>query len=262
MEVLIADQEVERQIAAGASSERIAEAARASGMRSLWEAGLVQVQQGLVDLEELLRVVEPPARHEARRHASAPSYSARGDAGGADVDLALAAPVLPSAEGQRPRASLAATRTEPDDDPLSGAFELLDDLDSGPPSARPKILVADESEAVRALLRRRLSDEGYTVVDVPDGISALEEVDNSEPLVLVVDACLPRLDGWGVVHRLRSRLPTAKLPIVMLSGSTDESEEVRAFAAGVSDFVLKPLRPDALAARLKLLVAARQQAIA
>jgi DNA-binding response OmpR family regulator len=48
----------------------------------------------------------------------------------------------------------------------------------------------------------------------------------------------------------------------MLSGSTDESEEVRAFAAGVSDFVLKPLRPDALAARLKLLVAARQQAIA
>jgi type II secretory ATPase GspE/PulE/Tfp pilus assembly ATPase PilB-like protein len=257
MEVLVADSEVERMVSAGETTDRIVQAARDSGMRSLWESGVEHVLEGNTDLEELLRVVEapldlpPPRRDRDRsepRHLSPPlsTTAGQGLAQGAEAT----APPPPAAP---PRATPAIPRRAiiPE-----SAFELLDDFVPGQAGRRVRdtILLVEDEAPLRQVLRDLLEREGFAVSEAADGIEALDQVDHAAPAAIVLDLNLPRLDGYAVLSRLRSRPTTASIPVVVLTAKSDEDNEVRVFELGANDFLTKPFRPRALIARLRALV--------
>lgn len=251
MEVLLADAEVERRIAAGETTDKVVEAARMGGLRTLWESGVDHVIAGSTDLEELLRVVEAPldqpaSRRDVRaepRHLSAESP-------------AVARPITPAPVAPPALQPLTATVSPLDVPVLKGeAFELLDGLsaDSGR-VGRSTILLVEDEEPLRLVLRDLLERDGFHVVEAGDGVAALDEIDRHPPDAVVLDLNLPRLDGYGVLARLRARPATYELPVVVLTARADEDNEVRVFELGANDFLTKPFRPRALTARLRALL--------
>jgi type II secretory ATPase GspE/PulE/Tfp pilus assembly ATPase PilB-like protein len=252
MEVLSTDAEVERRISAGESAERIAEAARANGMRSLWESGIIHVLKGDTDLDELARVVEVPADGPGRRRGASalepiprpatprhiPPIRGRSSSGSTQVVGAAPSP------GARP------TNLLPGE-----AFELVDDAEPGLKAGGGQtVLLVEDEGPLRAVMKDILERDGFQVVEAADGIQALEEIDHRAPDVVLLDLNLPRLDGFGVLSRLRSRMQTSNIPVVVLTARGDEDNEVRVFESGADDFLTKPFRARALTARIKALL--------
>jgi type II secretory ATPase GspE/PulE/Tfp pilus assembly ATPase PilB-like protein/CheY-like chemotaxis protein len=236
VEVLTMNPDLERRIADGATAEKIAEAARAAGMRSLFGSGLRHVLSGESTLEELLRVSEPPLE---------PASS-------------TAAPAQPARPG-RSRAGAAPSAAV--DGPALGEFavdmELLEEpaapggiLGTGRGKGACVLLVEDE-EQLRRVMKDLLQREGYRVAEARDGIQALDEVDRFAPDVIILDLNLPGLDGYGVLAQLRSRPATQNIPVMVLTAKGDEDNEVRVFELGADDFVTKPFRARSLTARLE-----------
>jgi DNA-binding response OmpR family regulator len=89
----------------------------------------------------------------------------------------------------------------------------------------------------------------------------LEKVDRYAPDLIVLDLNLPGLDGYGVLTGLRTRPITAEIPVVILTALGDEDNEVRVFQAGADDFLAKPIRARALAARLRAIMRSRQKTL-
>ncbi|HSA54227.1 MAG TPA: ATPase, T2SS/T4P/T4SS family [Gemmatimonadaceae bacterium] len=245
-EIMIADAEVERRIAAADTTDQIAEAARDAGMRTTWESGVEQVLAGVTDVDELLRVLEVPAESGATQ-----APTTRPSAPAAPVGPLAPAPVPPSARVATPRTLPAFL---PED-----VLELVDDTSAGGARrfVRQTVLLVEDEEPLRHVLRDLLEREGYTVVEAGDGIQALDELDRSAPDAVVLDLNLPRLDGYGFLSHLRARAGTAHLPVLVLTARGDEDSEVRVFESGANDFITKPFRPRALSARLRALLKAR-----
>jgi type II secretory ATPase GspE/PulE/Tfp pilus assembly ATPase PilB-like protein/CheY-like chemotaxis protein len=246
VEVLISNPEIERRIAANESADRIADAAREGGMRSLWESGVSRVVSGDTTIEELLRVLEvpqdDPARGATRTTGSHPRQAApagRGAPAASRVPDAAPPPTIPES-----------------------AFELLDDLTPHGNSLHEHatVLLVEDEEPLRRVLRDLLEREGYNVLEAGDGVLALDAVDRGAPDIVVLDLNLPRLDGYGVLSHLRARPATANLPVIVLTAKGDEDSEVRVFEYGASDFLTKPFRPRALSARILALLGRARQA--
>jgi len=229
LEILTMTAELERLIAAGEAADRIAEAAQRGGMKSLWDSGLAHVLRGESTLEELTRVVDIPAEPEAPAHPPAP------------------VPVT------RERAS-----------PVSTIFDLLEE--HAPPArasgahGQPasKVLLVDDEDSLRKVMRDLLERDGYIVTEARDGVQALDQVDRVGPDIIVLDLNLPGLDGYGVLSHLRSRPATANIPVIVLTAKGDEDNEVRVFELGADDFLTKPFRARALSARLEAVLGRRR----
>ena len=100
---------------------------------------------------------------------------------------------------------------------------------------------------------------GFAVVEAPDGIVALDEIDQEAPDAVVLDLNLPRLDGYAVLSRLRSRPTTAALPVIVLTAKGDEENEVRVFELGANDFLTKPIDAGRLRNTLARTLRARDE---
>ena len=242
MEVLTVNSDMERLIAAGETADVLAESARASGMKTLWESGVEHVRSGETTLDELLRVVEPPVETPVRR-APTPREETRDTGRGRPESNGPKSTHTPARNSAVKPASI------PDE-----ALQLLDDLFDETFNAKKTVLLVEDEEPLRRVLRDLLERDGFTVVEAADGVAALDEVDRSAPDVLVLDLNLPRLDGYGVLSHLRARPSTAKLPVIVLTAKGDEENEVRVFENGANDFLTKPFRPRALSARLRALL--------
>ncbi|MGH7663413.1 MAG: ATPase, T2SS/T4P/T4SS family [Gemmatimonadaceae bacterium] len=245
-EVLMVNPEVERRVAAGESADRIADAAREGGMKSLWESGVQHVRRGLTTLDELLRVLEVPAADPVGTDAAPAKQPLRR---GRDAShTPVGSPSLHTPRHSPPIPMLPAE-----------ALQLLDESptgsNNGPGEAseasRPRVLLVEDEEPLRRLLREMLERDGFVVVEAADGVAALDEVDRSAPDVIVLDLDLPRLDGYGVLTHLRARRATSELPVLVLTAKGDEDSEVRVFEYGANDFLSKPLRSRVLSARLR-----------
>jgi len=243
MEVLTVDSDIERDISGAASADAIAETARANGMKTLWESGIEHVRAGETSLDELLRVVEPPMETPVRRPSPSREPSEKPARPRSDGPARSPAHTPPRGSAVRPPTTL------PDD-----ALQLLDDLFDETFNGKKTVLLVEDEEPLRRVLRELLEREGFTVVEAADGVQALDEVDRSAPDVLVLDLNLPRLDGYGVLNHLRARPSTARLPVIVLTAKGDEENEVRVFETGANDFLTKPFRPRALSARLRALL--------
>jgi len=238
-EVLQVNLETERRIAANESMDRIAEAAREGGMKSLWESGVFHLRRGETSIEELVRVLEMPSETGSRSSGAIRAV----------VGAAAAAPAAPAPPNPR------ATPTKPVHAVLQGdAFSLLDDQHRAAPATNgggQRVLLVEDEENLRRLLRDVLERSGFVVSEAGDGIEALEQIDKSAPDIVVLDLDLPKLDGYGVLRRLRSRRETASLPVLVLTAKGDEDSEVLVFEFGATEYISKPLRPRALSARIR-----------
>lgn len=113
---------------------------------------------------------------------------------------------------------------------------------------RRRALVADEDPTVLWLLRRALTDD-FDVAVAENGQRAVEMARTTEPHIVLLDLGMPVLDGFGACREIRAALP--RVPIVIVSGQTDERSVLDAFAAGATDYVSKPFSPSQLRARLQ-----------
>jgi type II secretory ATPase GspE/PulE/Tfp pilus assembly ATPase PilB-like protein/CheY-like chemotaxis protein len=249
LEVLTVSAEVERRIATGETAEHIATAARRGGMKSLWDSGLAHVLRGESTLDELTRVVEIPQDDDAPPEApSAPRRSG-----------AVRAPSRVSPHGGTALVPEPAAAPET----LTANFELLEEpaasRRSGP-HGQPavKVLLVDDEDSLRKVMRDLLERDGYDVTEARDGVQALDQIDRVGPDIIVLDLNLPGLDGYGVLSHLRSRPATAAIPVIVLTAKGDEDNEVRVFELGADDFLTKPFRARALSARLEAVLGRRR----
>ena len=246
LEVLLVEDEIERAIGAGEHVEHVTELARANGMRSLWDSGVEHVRLGETTLDELLRVVEPPIERPGRRPVT-PSSPNRPSAPAAPPARPRSRTPIASPRVATPRAMPAIVL--PDE-----ALQLVDDFADATPMGQHTVLLVEDEEPLRLVLKDLLEREGFTVVEAADGVQALDQVDRTAPDVVVLDLNLPRLDGYGVLSRLRAKGSTADIPVIVLTAKGDEDNEVRVFEQGATDFLTKPFRPRALSARLRALL--------
>ena len=116
----------------------------------------------------------------------------------------------------------------------------------------PRVLLADDDPMVRHLATSILVSGGYRVRQARDGVEALSIIDAGEDIALVVtDLRMPGLGGDGLVQQLRSRVQTAMLPIIVLTGSDEFDTEVKLMDAGADDYIRKPIDPPRFLARVK-----------
>ena len=120
------------------------------------------------------------------------------------------------------------------------------------------VLLVEDEEQLRRVMKDLLQREGYQVAEARDGIQALDEVDRFAPDVIILDLNLPGLDGYGVLSQLRSRPATREIPVMVLTAKGDEDNEVRVFELGADDFVTKPFRARSLTARLEAVLGRRR----
>jgi DNA-binding response OmpR family regulator len=115
-----------------------------------------------------------------------------------------------------------------------------------------EVLVVDDDQGTRDALRRGLTLENFTVRDAPDGMTALRELDQRLPSVLVLDVAMPGLNGVEVTRRIRT--DGRSLPICILSARDEVDDRVAGLAAGADDYVVKPFSIAELAARLHAMI--------
>ena len=118
----------------------------------------------------------------------------------------------------------------------------------------PKVMVVEDEEALSGLLQYNLEAEGYDVEVVARGDDAELRLRETTPDLLVLDWMLPGLSGIELCRRLRLRSETEKMPIIMLTARSEESERVRGLSTGADDFVVKPFSVPELMARIKAML--------
>ena len=115
-------------------------------------------------------------------------------------------------------------------------------------AARLKVLVVDDEPPIRKLLRMGLSTQGYSVLEAPNGKTALEFLSQG-PDLIVLDLGLPDIQGHNLLRMIRAR--NESVPIVVLSSRGDEAGKVQALDFGADDYVTKPFGMDELLARMR-----------
>lgn len=114
-----------------------------------------------------------------------------------------------------------------------------------------RILVADDDPSVLDSVSWLLRENGYDVHRAPGGASAMEQLDERTPDLLLMDILMPDADGCQLLERIRADDRWRDLPVLMLSSLPPEEASVRAFGLGASDFIRKPFRPKELLARVQ-----------
>ena len=115
-----------------------------------------------------------------------------------------------------------------------------------------KILVVDDEERMRKLVKDFLTRQGYTILEAGDGEKALEVFfDNKDIALVICDVMMPKLDGWGVVREIRQY---SDVPIMMLTAKGEEQDELQGFKLGVDEYISKPFSTKVLVARVGALL--------
>ncbi len=115
----------------------------------------------------------------------------------------------------------------------------------------PKILIVDDEQPIRELVRFNLEKEGFEVLQAADGNMALEIARKETPDIIVLDVMLPGQDGFAVCRSLQQDHTTRTIPIIMLSARGEELDKVLGLEMGADDYITKPFSPRELIARVK-----------
>lgn len=117
-----------------------------------------------------------------------------------------------------------------------------------------RIIVADDDESIRGLLRRVLEGEGYHVDEARDGVEALDLVTRRRPDLVLSDMKMPLMDGLELCRRLKSDPETRLLPVVILTGLGELPDKLRALDLDADDYLVKPCSLTELRARVRSLL--------
>ncbi len=114
-----------------------------------------------------------------------------------------------------------------------------------------RILVVDDSPTIRAVLGKMLSQDGHEVLKAPDGETAIQLATESQPDLVFLDIVMPGMNGFAVLRALRREPRTQAIPIVMISGNLQATEQFYVQRFGADDFMKKPFGRDEVFARLQ-----------
>ena len=113
------------------------------------------------------------------------------------------------------------------------------------------ILVADDDPTIRKLIGDLLRARGYIVAEAPDGLAACEAAESSPPALVLLDVLLPKRDGYAVLLHLRSCESTRDVPVVLMSGESENEQAAIARTLGAQSFLAKPFTLAALHAAVE-----------
>jgi type IV pilus assembly protein PilB len=221
-EVLVVNDEIRDLISERASEQAIRKAAKRGGMRTMFEDGLEKAAQGLTTLDELLRVVSPD--------------------------------------------ELAATDSVTKDSVTKDTKDTKDtgtkDVTAGDPAGGPeqeprqrRVLVVEDSPTVSSVVKYFLELDGLEVLVAGDGLVGLEMALREHPDIIVSDVNMPSMGGVAMVKAIRLDPRMSDVRILMLTSESSVECETEGLAAGADDYILKPVEPRRLAARVKALLA-------
>jgi type IV pilus assembly protein PilB len=217
-EVLELNDEVRGLISNRGSEQAIRKAATRSGMRTLFDDGLEKAARGLTTLDEVLRVT---AREETAEPAIAPQAAPP-----APAVASVLAPVPTSA-------------VSPEEAPVR----------------RLRVLVVEDNGTIASVVKYFLELEGFEVLLAENGLIGLETAQRDHPDIVVSDVNMPGMGGVAMVKAIRADAQLKGVRILMLTSESSIECETEGLAAGADDYILKPVEPRRLAARVKALLA-------
>lgn len=114
-----------------------------------------------------------------------------------------------------------------------------------------KVLIVDDEELIRNIIKEYCHSEGYLTDEAGDGLVAIEKVANNDYDVIILDLMMPKLDGYSAYGQIKS---IKNIPTIVLSARSEEADKLLGFNLGVDDYITKPFSPKELMARIKAVV--------
>lgn len=114
-----------------------------------------------------------------------------------------------------------------------------------------KILVVDDEELIRNVIKEYLMMENYIVDEAGDGQEAIEKAKNNDYNLIIMDIMMPKMDGYQACKEIKK---TKDVPFIMLSARSEEYDKLIGFDLGIDDYVTKPFSPKELVARVKAIL--------
>lgn len=114
-----------------------------------------------------------------------------------------------------------------------------------------KLLVVDDEERIRSMIRKYGKFEGHEIEEAVDGMDAIEKCKQAEYDLIIMDIMMPNLDGFSAVKEIRKDVQT---PVIMLSARGEEYDRIHGFEIGVDDYVVKPFSPKELMMRVSAIL--------
>ena len=114
-----------------------------------------------------------------------------------------------------------------------------------------KILIVEDEDRMRKLVKDYLVKWGYEVVEADDGYKALEVYNKEQPDLIILDVMIPGIEGYEVAYEIKK---ISSVPIIMLTAKSEEYDELNGFKCGADDYVRKPFSPKILMARIEALL--------
>ena len=112
-----------------------------------------------------------------------------------------------------------------------------------------KILIVDDEELIREVLKEYALHEKYEVVEAANGKEALNKIKQDKDIkIIILDIMMPKMDGFEVAKEIRK---TSDMPIIMLSARGEEYDKLQGFDLGIDDYITKPFSPKEVMARIK-----------
>ena len=119
-----------------------------------------------------------------------------------------------------------------------------------PPTALPKVLIVDDNDMMRSLLRGLLRSEHYQVVgEARNGALALDFMEKIKPDIVFLDVMMPEMDGLEALQLIKARYP--EIVVVMITGNPSVENVQESIQRGANGFIIKPFRPDQLQVQIK-----------
>lgn len=110
-----------------------------------------------------------------------------------------------------------------------------------------RVLVVDDEAEIRELCRVNLEFEGFDVVEAKNGSEAIELARRVRPDLVFLDLMMPGVDGWDVLHALKTDDDLASIPVILLTAKSGEEDQMRGWQEGILEYVSKPFNPLSLA---------------
>jgi CheY-like chemotaxis protein len=197
-------------------------------MRTLFEDGIAKAAQGLTTLEEVLRVVA----------LSEPRESGTAAAPAQEPAVAVVADKIADTVADRPGMPQRAADNAGESEPNAG---------------RRRVLVVEDSATIVTIVKYFLELEGFEVMVAENGLVGRDMAVRECPDVIISDVMMPGMSGVEMVKALRLNPRTANVRVLMLTSEASVESETEGLAAGADDYILKPVDPRRLAARVKAL---------
>ena len=119
------------------------------------------------------------------------------------------------------------------------------------PNPGPLILIVDDNHDARQMYGMYLEHDGFRWAEAVNGLDAITQTHIEKPALILMDATMPRMDGWEAVRQLKQDPVTKAIPLIMLTAHAFQEHRDRAAEVGADAFLAKPVLPDQLAAEIR-----------